>query len=52
MINFTLREPPALSGDYKSDSTEIYNWLCELYESLWLANFAAIQEKKKKEGDT
>ena len=52
MNNFTLREPPVLTGNYKDDSGELYKWFCELYEQLWLGNFASVQEKKNKKEDS
>lgn len=46
MANFTLREPPSVSGRAERDIEEIYSWAAELYENLWLLNFVSAQKKK------
>ena len=48
MVNFTLREPPEESGNAEKDIKEIFLWARELYDSLWLVEFAAAQAKKNK----
>ena len=46
MSNFTLREPPAPVGRGTEDIKELYSWCCELYDSLWLTQFVAAQQRK------
>lgn len=48
MVGFTLREPPEESGNAEKDIKEMFLWARELYDSLWLVEFAAVQAKKNK----
>ncbi len=50
MANFTLREPPEESGVSSEDIKELMLWCRELYDSIWLAEFSAAQQRKKKKG--
>lgn len=48
MVNFTLREPPDESGNTEKDLKELFLWARELYDSLWIVEFTALQERKNK----